>query len=98
MAMSMRACFILGLEYVERDKGTQRSSYFITEQAKEALPMLRAALEPLIRYGSNQIGLLVQSGKLLMSQASTLADEFGKISLQSAARFFRIWLEYSSRL
>lgn len=98
MANSMRACFMLGLEYGDKDKDSLRTDDFVSQQAKLALPFLRAALQPITKYGSQLIGLLIKSRNLSMTNAEKLSEELGRTSLKSAAQSFRIGLEYSAKI
>jgi hypothetical protein len=98
LSMSMRASFMLGLEYGSKDLKTERSDRFAADQAKKALPMIRAALQPTTKYGSQLIGALAQSKHISMEDATKMAEEFGRICLHSSVRCFQIGLEYSTQL
>lgn len=60
--------------------------------------MIRAALEPVTKYGSQLIGALAQSGHLTMEETTRMAKGIGEVSLRSASLCFKIGLEYSTRV
>lgn len=95
LAMSMRGCYMLGLEYGSRNKVSPRTDEFVARQAKLALPMIRAALEPVSLTGAQLIGHLAKSDHLSEQEAHDLARDFGKVALRSGSLCFKTGLEYS---
>lgn len=93
-ASSMRASFMLGLEFAEQ--GWRPNSD--PRIGDEALPFLNAALGPVNRSGVILIGRLAQAGHTSTTETNALADEFGRVSLRCAAQCFRIGLEYAPSL
>lgn len=95
IASSMRASFMIGLEYGARDKVSDRSDEFINEQAKRALPYLKAAIEPTDKWVVQLIGLLFQSGDMQKDEAIQLATDVAKIILKGSVDCFSVGLEHS---
>lgn len=95
IASTMMASFILGLEYGARDKDSDRSEEFIDKQAKNALPFLKAAIEPTDLWAGHLIGLLFQSGDMQKDEAIKLATDVAKIILKASVDCFSIGLEHS---
>ena len=98
MGMSMRASFMLGVEYGIRDKSSPRSMDYVTKMAEQALPQLKASLEPVTLAAIANLGLLAKSSQLSRQDITSLAEEFGRVSLASATKCFRVGLEYASRI
>ena len=98
VATSMRASFMLGLEYGASDKKSPRTDEFISDQAKQALPMIRAAGEPANKLAVQLIGLLVASGTFSQSEAVKYGEQLGSVMFRGMVGCFRAGLDYAAYL
>ena len=98
MAKSMRASYLIGLEYGSRNRGVPRSEEYMAGQVEVALPLLLAAAQPVNRLAAQPISLLHKPPNVPGLQVEEAASQIGAAAMRGILGCFRIGLEFSSHI
>jgi len=95
LAQIAEITFMLGLEYGVRDKYQPRTDAFVSENTKEALPLINIATEPANKFIVRLVGGLAAS-KIPKDICFSIAQDSGEILLYCSVQCFRLGLNYST--